>query len=130
MAGTSCVSMFVTRVAYRPQRYSPRHCSLITAIGASLFLQNSVKGFFGPQSQGYPTFHVIVGYWKVAGIPILRVQVLVIVAAVLAMVGLMLFVAKTKTGKSMRAVAEDKEIASLMGIDVDKVIVKTFAIGG
>jgi len=130
MAVSAGVAVLLERVAYRPLRNAPRLVPLITAIGASLFLQNSVKGFFGPQSQGYPTIHVIVGYWKVAGIPILRVQVLVIVAALLAMVGLMLFVAKTKTGKSMRAVAEDKEIASLMGIDVDKVIVKTFAIGG
>src|SRR5436305_1645499 len=79
------VAVLLERVAYRPLRNAPRLVPLITAIGASLFLQNSVKGFFGPQSQGYPTIHVIVGYWKVAGIPILRVQVLVIVAALLAM---------------------------------------------
>jgi branched-chain amino acid transport system permease protein len=130
MAVSAGVAVLLERVAYRPLRNAPRLVPLITAIGASLFLQNSVKGFFGPNTQGYPAIHVVQGYWKVLGIPVLRVQVLTIVAAVLAMVGLTLFVARTRTGKSMRAVAEDKEIASLMGIDVDKVIVKTFAIGG
>jgi branched-chain amino acid transport system permease protein len=130
MAVSAGVALLLERVAYRPLRNAPRLVPLITAIGASLFLQNSVKGFFGPNTQGYPAINVVQGYWKVAGIPVLRVHVLTIVAALLGMVGLMLFVARTKTGKSMRAVAEDKEIASLMGIDVDKVIVKTFAIGG
>jgi branched-chain amino acid transport system permease protein len=130
MAVSAGVAVLLERVAYRPLRNAPRLVPLITAIGASLFLQNSVRGFFGPQSRGYPSIHAVQGYWKVLGIPILRIEVLTIVAAVLGMVGLTLFVARTKTGKSMRAVAEDKEIASLMGIDVNSVIVKTFAIGG
>jgi branched-chain amino acid transport system permease protein len=70
------------------------------------------------------------GVWSVLGIPVQKASAIVIVVAIGAMIALSLFVAKTRTGKSMRAVAEDKEIASLMGIDVDKVIVKTFAVGG
>src|SRR5207249_11592409 len=111
------VAVLLERVAYRPLRNAPRLVPLITAIGASLFLQNSIRGFFGPQTQGYPDIQVLDGTWKILGISILRTQVLMITAAIAGMVGLVLFVARTKTGKSMRAVAEDKEIASLMGID-------------
>ncbi|HEX9122537.1 MAG TPA: branched-chain amino acid ABC transporter permease [Actinomycetota bacterium] len=130
MAGSVGVAVLLERVAYRRLRKAPRLVPLITAIGASLFLQNTAKGFFGPQTRGYPTPDVLGGTWTVLGIPILRTQVIVIVGAILAMVGLIMFVARTRTGKSMRAVAEDKEIASLMGIDVDRVVVTTFAIGG
>jgi len=124
------VAVLLERVAYRPLRNAPRLVPLITAIGASLFLQNTAVGLFGSEAQGYADIHVVEGTWKILGVPILRTQVLVIVAAIVGLVGLTLFVAKTRTGKSIRAVAQDKETAALMGIDVDKVIVKTFAIGG
>jgi len=130
MVVSTGVAVLLERVAYRPLRNAPRLVPLITAIGASLFLQNTAVGFFGSQAQGYPTVNVIQGTWKIFGISILRTQVLTILAAVIGMIALTLFVARTKTGKSMRAVAQDKETAALMGIDVDKVIVKTFAIGG
>lgn len=128
------VSMFTAilleRVAYRPLRGAPRLVPLITAIGASLFLQNAFRGFFSPRTRGYPKPSVLDGQWKILGIEVQRPAALVILTALLAMVALSLFVARTKTGKSMRAVSEDKEIASLMGINVDRVIVTTFAVGG
>jgi branched-chain amino acid transport system permease protein len=124
------VAIVLERVAYRPLRNAPRLVPLITAIGASFFLQNAFRGFFGPQTRGYPRPPILKGDWVVVGIPVPRVQGLTILTAVVLMVGLSLFVAKTKTGRSMRAVAEDKEIAGLMGIDVDRVISTTFAIGG
>lgn len=130
MAVSTGVAVLLERVAYRPLRNAPRLVPLITAIGASLFLQNSVRGFFGPEAKGYPAIRVIEGQWKLLGVPFQRSYVLTVVGAILGLVGLTLFVARTRTGKSMRAVAEDKEIASLMGIEVDKIIVKTFAIGG
>jgi branched-chain amino acid transport system permease protein len=124
------VALVLERVAYRPLRNAPRLVPLITAIGASLFLQNTFRGFFGPQTRGYPVPDVIGGKWTILSVPILKAQAIVIVVAILSIVGLSAFVARTKTGKSMRAVSEDREIASLMGIDVDSVIVRTFAIGG
>jgi branched-chain amino acid transport system permease protein len=130
MAVSTGVAVLLERVAYRPLRNAPRLVPLITAIGASLFLQNTAVGFFGSQAQGYPDIRVIQGTWKIFGLSILRTEVLTVIAAVIGMIALTLFVSRTKTGKSMRAVAQDKETASLMGIDVDKVIVKTFALGG
>ncbi len=124
------VAVLLERIAYRPLRGAPRLVPLITAIGASLFLQNTAKGFFGAQTRGYPTPALFDGTWTILGVPILRAQVVVMVVALLALFGLRWFVANTRTGKSMRAVAEDREIASLMGIDVDRIIVTTFAIGG
>src|SRR6266545_1438785 len=111
MAASTLVAVLLERIAYRPLRNAPRLVPLITAIGASLFLQNSFRGFFGPQTRGYPSFQRLEGTWTILGVPVLRTQALVIVTSALAMVGLTLFVARTKTGSSMRAVAEDKEIA-------------------
>src|SRR5919108_6373038 len=130
MVVSTGIAVLLERVAYRPLRNAPRLVPLITAIGASLFLQNTFKGFFGADSKGYPRPDVLNGTWHPFGIPVLRSQLLVIVAAAGALLALSWFVARTTTGKSMRAVAEDKEIASLMGINVDRVIVVTFAIGG
>ena len=123
-------AVLLERIAYRPLRGAPRLVPLITAIGASLFLQNTFRGLYGARVFGYPRIDALVGNLNIFGIEILKTQVLVIVTALLLVVGLYLFITRTKTGRSMRAVGEDKEIASLMGINVDRIIVTTFAIGG
>jgi branched-chain amino acid transport system permease protein len=129
MAVSTLVAVLLERIAYRPLRNAPRLVPLITAIGASLFLQNTFRGFFGPQTRGYP--QPLTGTWEIIpGVPILKIKAVVIGVSFISMVALSLFVSRTRTGKSMRAVAEDKEIASLMGINVDRVILTTFAIGG
>ena len=124
------VAVLLERVAYRPLRNAPRLVPLITAIGASLFLQYTFSGFFGSDAKGYPSVKSLGGTLNIFGFPVSRTQLLTIVTAIAMMVGLRLFIARTRTGKSMRAVAEDKEIASLMGIDINRVVVITFAIGG
>jgi branched-chain amino acid transport system permease protein len=123
-------AILLERLAYRPLRNAPRLVPLITAIGASLFLQNAIRGFFGPQPYPFPKAQVLAGNITIAGVVVQKIQLMVLVVAVICMVVLQWFVATTSTGRSMRAVAQDKEIASLMGIDVDRVIVVTFAIGG
>jgi branched-chain amino acid transport system permease protein len=123
-------AVLLERLAYRPLRGAPRLVPLITAIGASLFLQNVFRGFFGPQPYGYPKPKVLSGGLSLLGLPFTRVQLLVLVTALLSMIALQIFVSRTTTGRAMRAVAQDAEIASLMGIDVDRVVVITFAIGG
>jgi branched-chain amino acid transport system permease protein len=129
----SClVAMLLERVAYRPLRNAPRLVPLITAIGASLFLQNTAFGFFGPQTRSYEVPAILSGdqTWTILGITMPRIQVVVIVTAVVAVVSLSLFVSRTRSGRSIRAVAQDREIASLMGINVDRTILMTFALGG
>ena len=124
------IAVLLERIAYRPLRNSPRLVPLITAIGASLFLQNTARGFFGTQTRGYPKPEILTGSWTILGTEVARIAVVVFVVSIVAMVILQIFVSRTKTGKSMRAVAEDQEIASLMGIDVDRIVVTTFVIGG
>ncbi len=122
------VAVLLERLAYRPLRRAPRLVPLITAIGASYFLQYFFKGLFGSGIKSYPEF--LKGKWTVAGVTILKTQAVVIVAAVLMLIGLLFFVYRTRIGKAMQAVSEDKDTAALMGIDVDRVIVITFAVGG
>jgi branched-chain amino acid transport system permease protein len=125
------VAVIVERVAYRRLRNSPRLIPLITSIGVSFFLQYSFLGLFGATVRTYPTLPpFLTGNVSILGVPIQASQLLVIVVAAIAMFGLWQFVTRTKTGRAMRAVAEDKEIAALMGINVDRTIVTTFAVGG
>ncbi len=130
------VAVLVERIAYRSLRGSPRLIPLITSIGMSFFLQYSVRALFGSGTKSYPpAAESLTGTVSVLGREIIggnraRIQLLVIVVAALAMVGLYQFVERSKTGRAMRAVAEDKEIAALMGIDVDRTIVTTFLVGG
>jgi branched-chain amino acid transport system permease protein len=130
IAASVGTAVLLERVAYRPLRGAPRLVPLITAIGASLFLQNTARGFFGPQTRGYRKPEILQGTWTILGTDMARIRVVVLLTAAVCVVLLTLFVSRTKTGRSMRAVAEDAEIASLMGIQVDRVVVVTFAIGG
>lgn len=124
------VAVLLERIAYRPLRGAPRLVPLITAIGASFFLQYSFRGFYGSGFQTYPTVTALSGTFTVGRVTIPVVQVVVFFAAIALMSGLYWLVERTKMGKSMRAVSEDKEVAALMGIDINRVIVFTFAIGG
>jgi len=126
------IAILLERIAYRPLRGAPRLVPLITAIGASFFLQYTYRGIYGSGVKTYPDFPALDGKLNLFGRewPILTTQALVIVVAAIMMVFLYWYVQKTKAGKAMRAVAEDKEAAALMGIDVDRVIVNTFALGG
>ena len=124
------VAILLERIAYRPLRNAPRLVPLITAIGASFFLQYTFRGLYGGGFQAYPTLQSLKGSVTFLGIQVFKTQIVVIAAALLMMVVLYSIVQWTKIGKAMRAVSEDKEAAELMGIDVDNVIVFTFAMGG
>ena len=121
-------AVIMERVAYRPLRGSPRIIPLITSIGVSFFIQNAVILLFGPGAKSYPRNPDWLQDEWIFGIR--GTQIIVIVVAAASMYGLWYFVEQTKTGKAMRAVAEDKEIAALMGINVNRTIVTTFAVGG
>lgn len=127
---STAVAVLLERIAYRPLRGSPRLVPLITAIGASFFLQYTFRGFYGSGFRSYPEFEMFSGAWIILGQRVPITQVVVIVSALLFMLGLYWLVEKTKMGKAMRAVSENKEVASLMGININGVIVFTFAIGG
>ena len=126
------VAVAIERVAYRPLRASPRLVLLIAAIGASFFLQYSMRGIVGVGVFAYPVPTILS---EPVALPIaesLRLKwldVVVVGSAVLMMVVMYLFVMRTKLGTAIRAVSEDAPTAALMGINVDRAIVMTFAIG-
>lgn len=130
MTVSCCIALLVERIAYRPLRTAPRLVPLITAIGASFFLQYTFRGLYGSGVKAYPEIPALKGELMLGGVRILRTEIVVIVGAVIMMLILYSIVQYTKMGKAMRAVSEDKETAALMGIDVDRVIVTTFALGG
>jgi len=127
---STLIAFLLERVAYRPLRGAPRLVPLITAIGASFFLQYVFRGLYGSGFQAYPEIKILEGQWAILGIRILRFQAVVIAAAILLMWALYSFIQRTRIGKAIRSVSEDKEASALMGIDVDGMISMTFIIGG
>ncbi len=130
MAVSTLIAVLLERIAYRPLRNAPRLIPLITAIGASFFLQYTFRGLYGSGFQAYPVWKMFAGQWPLGAFRILKIHALVIVAAALMMAALYAFVQRTRIGKAIRAVSEDKEVSYLMGIDVDRMISTTFIIGG
>jgi branched-chain amino acid transport system permease protein len=124
------VAVMLERIAYRPLRGAPRLVPLITAIGASLFLQYTARGFYGSGIRAYPDYTIFDGVVSLGPVALSVKQLVVIVAALSLMLALYLFINRTRTGRAMRAVSEDKDVAAMMGINVDRIIVTTFAIGG
>lgn len=129
MVVSMSIAVLTERIAYRPLRKAPRLVPLITAIGASFFWQYYFRGLFGSQVIPFPVPDVMKGTVSILGLEILKSQLTVIVVTIIMLIGLNIFIMRTRTGKSIRAVAEDKDTAALMGIDVDRAITITFATG-
>ncbi|MFO3795921.1 MAG: branched-chain amino acid ABC transporter permease [Anaerolineales bacterium] len=129
-AVSAIVAFLVERIAYRPLRHAPRLVPLITAIGASFFLQYTFRGLYGSGLKGYPEMQIFKGEIVLLGIRFFKTQLVVIIGAIIMMAVLYSIVQYTKMGKAMRAVSEDKDTAALMGIDVDRTISTTFVLGG
>jgi branched-chain amino acid transport system permease protein len=131
MVGCGFLGVAIERFAYRPLRRAPRIAPLISALGVSFFIQNSVLLLWGANFRSYEAFDLVdveVGlHWGPLNVWILRVVVMA--AALVMMVALWILVTRTRLGKAMRATAFDREAAAMMGVDVDQVIVKTFFIG-
>ena len=131
MAVSSAIGVGLERFAYRPLRSASRLAPLISAIGASFFLQAAALLMFSANSRSYeaPTLIPIDSGITLGPIRVWLVRILVIVTAVVLMILLTWWVKSSRVGKAVRAVSFDTEAAAMMGIDVDKVIVATFLIG-
>ena len=131
MLGCGVLGVVIERFAYRPLRNAPRIAPLISALGVSFFIQNSVLLLWGADFRTYDTFDLVDPFTGLHAGPlnVWLIRLLVIAAAFAMMVGLYALVSWSKLGKAMQATAFDREAASMMGIDVDKVIVRTFFIG-
>lgn len=128
MVAAAIVGIIIERVAYRPMRNAPRIAILITAIGVSFFLEYGMILIATPQPRTFPA--VFEGsVYNLGGLIVNSQQIVILVSALVLMAGLTYIVNKTKIGKAMRAVSFDTDAARLMGIDIDKVISMTFALG-
>ena len=127
---STTIAVLTERIAYRPFRRVVGLAPLICAIGVSFFLEQTFRGMFGSAVKSYPSPSWQRATFQVMGFNVPRIDALVIGLALVFMAGLYLIVQRTKMGTAMRAVAEDGEAAALMGIDVNKVVVFTFMLGG
>jgi branched-chain amino acid transport system permease protein len=130
MIVAASVAVLAERIAYRPLRRAPRLVPLITAIGVSYFLQYTARGLFGSGVEAFPNVPALDGSIDLGIVSVQRSQVAVFIATTLLLTLLWLFVSKTKIGRAIRSVAEDKDAAALMGVDVDRTIAISFAVGG
>ena len=132
-AAVACgaLGLVIERFAYRPLRAAPRIAPLISALGVSFFLQNTVLLLFGADFRSYETFELVEPEVGIEWGPLIVwvIRIVVVLSAVAMMIGLGLLVMRTRLGKAMRATAFDREAAAMMGIDVDRVIAATFFIG-
>lgn len=135
MLVTGLVNVSVDRIAYRPLRHAPRLAPLITAIGASFALENIMQNWYGPGQVYYynifPTINLapaLLG--PQSEILFTTKDIFLFAVTIPLMVGLTLFVKHTKMGKAMRATAQDRETAAMMGINIERIIMTTFFIGG
>ena len=131
MGTCALLGVMIEMLAYRPLRRAPRLNVLITAIGVSLLLQNvgQLPFVFGTQPQHMPALIVDRSLFMIAGVNIRLVDVVVVALAIALMVALQWMIFRTRLGRGMRAVSFDERTASLMGINVNRIISITFAIG-
>jgi branched-chain amino acid transport system permease protein len=128
MGASALLGVTIEALAYRPVRSAPRLTPLITAIGVSLFLQNLAMIIFRPDPRRYPAILREVRY-EVGGVIVTNIKLTIFIVALALMVGLHLFVQRTWTGRAMRAVSMNLDASRLMGVDVNRVIRVTFALG-
>jgi branched-chain amino acid transport system permease protein len=122
------VNVIIERIAYRRLRNAPRLAPLITAIGVSILLQTFAMMIWGRNPQPFPQVMPSEPY-QIFGALLSSTQVMLLALAVLSMVGLVFLVEKTRMGRAMRATAENPRVAGLMGVDTNRVVVFTFAVG-
>jgi len=135
LIGTACaipvcvlVGYTMERLAYRPLRHAPRLAPLITAIGVSIILQHLAMLVWSRNVLAFPQI-IDIKLYTIAGATITNVQITIIVTCVAMMAALALLVYRTRLGTAMRATAQNPHVAGLMGINIDRVIAATFAIG-
>ena len=129
IAACTVLGVVIEKIAYKPLRSMPSLTVLITAIGVSYFLQNAALLLFKSNTRTFKSVTENLPDLNLGGLVITSETIVTISVTVVLMIALTLFVNKTKMGKAMRAVSEDKEAAELMGISVNKTITLTFAIG-
>ncbi|MFO7886108.1 MAG: branched-chain amino acid ABC transporter permease [Desulfobacteraceae bacterium] len=125
----SCAGVMLERIAYRPLRRAPRLSAVVSALGASLVIQNGIMLIWGPRMRFFPADILPSTTWNIGGIYISFIQVVILLLSVLIMIGLIFFIDKTRVGAAIRATSIDHDASRLMGINVDGIITLVFVIG-
>ena len=128
MGLSALLGVLIERFAYQPLRSAPRLAPLITAIGVSFLLQNIVMLIFGPTDKSFPELMKIQNL-TFGPVVVTNLQLVIAGTSVALMLALHLFVSRTRTGKAMRALADDSVAANLVGINTNRIISATFFIG-
>ena len=123
------VGVLIERSAYRPLRNAPRLAPLITAIGVSFILQNVVQIFYGPFQTNSPQIFPTDAFVEIGSAKIPVLSIFIVSVAVGLMIGLQLFIGRTRLGRAMRSTALDRDAAALMGVNINRTIAITFFIG-
>lgn len=126
---TAGTGILMEKAAYRPLRDSPRITILISAIGLSFLLENLATVLFSGRPQSFPVPEFLAGTTQLGNVYITNITFAIVAVTIVLLLALIYVVDKTKTGMAMRAVARDFDTARLMGINVDRIISITFAIG-
>lgn len=128
MVVCAAAGVVIEYFAYRPLRHAPRITALITAIGVSYFLENGMSYLYGADTRDFPQVikQVNFNFW---GVRVSNIQILILATAGLLMILLQLIIKKTKMGRAMRAVSVDPDAAELVGININRTISFTFALG-
>ena len=130
MAACTVLGVIIERVAYKPLRNSTRIAVLITAIGVSLLLEYTMMYFVGPEHRAYPALPGFMSHtFHFGEVVITMLQIMIVTISIVLMIVLQFIVRRTRLGKAMRAVSQDRDAAQLMGISVDNTISFTFALG-
>ena len=129
IAVTGLIGVLLERGAYRPLRRAPRISLLISAIAASFLLENLALVIAGGRPKAFPVPPLFNGVFSLGGVFIPRLSLLIPAITALLLGGLFYLVYRTRTGRAMRAIAQDLETTSLMGIDINRTIAATFFIG-
>jgi len=131
MIGSGALGVGIEWFAYRPLRNSSRLAPLIAALGVSIFLQNAVMLGMGTRGKTYPTAAVIPRELTISfhDVTLTGTRLLIIIVSIVLMFALNAFVQQTKWGRAMRAAAQDREEASYLGIDINRVVSLTFLVG-
>ncbi len=129
MGLVAVIGALLERAAYRPLRESPRLSAVVSALGASIFLQNAVMLVYGARFQVYPQDVLPRAAVSLFGVHVPLMRLVIVGASVVMMTALYLFIQRTRIGTAIRAAAIDQGAARLMGIDVDRVILLVFLLG-
>ena len=123
------VGVLLERLAYRPLRTAPRLSAVVSALGASLIIQNGIMLIWGPNMEIFPADVFPSTSWNFGGVIVSFTQVVILALSAVLMIALYTFINKTKMGTAIRATAIDQDAAKLMGINVNRIIVIIFVVG-